>query len=249
MPVKKSYADHGDACATAHGMEVIGEVWTYPILREMFLGPKRFGELLALVHGITPAVLTTRLKELRARGLVEQAALAPPARGSAYQLTAWGHALEPVMEHVARWAQASPTWRSEGDLTPDASILAMKTMAAGPRPASAATSSGADESIGDIAVQIELHDHRLEEPDTYTYAIDWTSHGLTAKRGAHEHPAVVIRTNSRTWTHALFQNAAIPTSAVTAGDEDVVKAFLARFRGAAQPELDAPTRAAPTTSA
>ena len=45
MPKKRSYAAHGDACAGAHGIELVGEVWTYPIVREMFLGPKRFSEL------------------------------------------------------------------------------------------------------------------------------------------------------------------------------------------------------------
>ncbi len=216
MPSKRSYADHGDACAAAHGIEVMGEVWTYPILREMFLGPKRFGELADLVRGITPAVLTTRLKELQARGLVRHVTLPPPARGNAYELTDWGHALQPITDQVARWAHASPTWRPDGGLTPDAAVQAMRTMAGAP-PETA------------LALQLELYDERLPKPDTYTYAVDWTESGLTVSRATHPAPDAVVRAGSTTWTRALFEAQPLDAHSVVAGDPAVVTAFLTRF--------------------
>ena len=130
MPVKRSYADHGDACAAAHGMELIGDRWTHPVLRELMLAPKRFGELEASVRGITPAVLSARLRELEASGLVRKVVLPPPARVAAYELTAWARQLQPIFEDLARWAHGSPTWQPVGKgLTPDGAVQSMLTMA------------------------------------------------------------------------------------------------------------------------
>ena len=36
---------YDDACAATHGMDIIGERWALPIMRELMLGPRRFGEL------------------------------------------------------------------------------------------------------------------------------------------------------------------------------------------------------------
>lgn len=215
MPTKRSYADHGDACAAAHGIEVIGEVWTYPIVREMFLGPKRFSELVALVRGITPGVLTTRLRELTTRGLVRQVTLPPPARGKAYELTDWGRALEPVVEGVARWAHASPTWRVDGGLTPDGVVLAMKTMAG----AAAAPP---------LAVQLDLSDGRLDAPETYTYRLDWGADGIQVARGTHPHPAAVLTIDSSTLARVLFSGEPLHPSAVT-GDAEAVDRLVAQI--------------------
>ncbi len=53
MPIKRTYASHGgDACATAHAVELLGgDRWSYPVLRELMLGPKRFSELAAALWG------------------------------------------------------------------------------------------------------------------------------------------------------------------------------------------------------
>lgn len=217
MPIRSSYAAHGDACAAAHGFEVLGEIWTYPILREMFLGPKRFSELLDLVRGITPAVLTTRLRELTARGLVHGVTLPPPARGRAYELTDWGHALEPVIEEVARWAHGSPTWRTDGGLTPDGVVLAMKTMALA-------------EVTDPIAMQLELTDARLARPQTYVYRLDWDADGLRAARGPHERPAAIIRSDSTTWARTCFFETPLEAASVIGGDPDEAQRLVDQFR-------------------
>ena len=78
MPIKRTYAECGDACMTARAVELIGDRWTYPVLRELMLAPKRFKELSAAICGVTPAVLTTRLREMEAAGLVERVVLARP---------------------------------------------------------------------------------------------------------------------------------------------------------------------------
>lgn len=52
MPIKRTYASHGDACATSHAMELLGDRWTYPVIRELMLAPKRFAELEASLREI-----------------------------------------------------------------------------------------------------------------------------------------------------------------------------------------------------
>ena len=47
MPSRRRYADHGDACAAAHALDVVGDRWSVIVIRELMLGPKRFSELLA----------------------------------------------------------------------------------------------------------------------------------------------------------------------------------------------------------
>ena len=61
---------YDDACGTAHGLELIGERWALLVLRELMLGPRRFSQLRADLPGISANVLTQRLGELEARGLV-----------------------------------------------------------------------------------------------------------------------------------------------------------------------------------
>jgi DNA-binding HxlR family transcriptional regulator len=60
---------YDDACGTAHGMELLGERWTLLILRELMLGPRRFGAIRAELPGISANVLTQRLDSLAAAGL------------------------------------------------------------------------------------------------------------------------------------------------------------------------------------
>ncbi|MQB01762.1 MAG: hypothetical protein GEU78_16025 [Actinobacteria bacterium] len=68
-PTNRTYADHGDACRAANALDLVGDRWTLIIVRELILGPKRFADLEATVRGITPAVLTARLRSLVDAGI------------------------------------------------------------------------------------------------------------------------------------------------------------------------------------
>jgi len=75
---KQEKRRYDDACGLAHAMELIGERWAMLVLRELAYGPRRFSELRADLKGISANVLTQRLTELEARGLVKKARLPPP---------------------------------------------------------------------------------------------------------------------------------------------------------------------------
>ncbi len=94
---------YGQNCGVARTLDLLGERWTLLVVRELFLGPRRYRDLLDALGGIGTNLLAARLKSLEAAGLVRRTTLAPPAGGAAYELTADGEALEPVVEEMALW--------------------------------------------------------------------------------------------------------------------------------------------------
>src|SRR6478672_6283705 len=99
---------YDDACGLAHAMELLGERWAMLVLRELAYGPRRFSELRADLQGISANVLTQRLIELEARGLVRRIRLPPPASVQVYEATEWGLEAVPVIASLGRWAARSP---------------------------------------------------------------------------------------------------------------------------------------------
>ena len=78
------------------------------VLRELAYGPRRFSELKNDLQGISANVLTQRLTELEARGLVRKLKLPPPASVQVYEATSWGLEVIPVIASLGRWAARSP---------------------------------------------------------------------------------------------------------------------------------------------
>jgi DNA-binding HxlR family transcriptional regulator len=88
----KSYRQY---CGVAKALDLVGQRWTLLLVRDLLPGPRRFSDL--LVPGLTPNMLSTRLKELEHAGLVERVTLPPPAARKVWALTAEGRRLEPVV--------------------------------------------------------------------------------------------------------------------------------------------------------
>jgi len=193
VPIRRTYADHGDACAAAHGFDLVGDRWAVIVIRELMLGPKRFTELLTDAHGATASVLALRLRELEQAGIVEHSELPPPARVSVYQLTEWGGTFEPVLQSLGRWAQGSRFLPSDGTLTPDAAILALRTMAGGPPPSSP------------LAFDLGLHDDRASKPIQSWYRVSWGPGSLVVQRCMPPgESGDSIECDSAIWTDLMF---------------------------------------------
>ena len=73
------------------------------IVRELLLGPMRFSELAKGVGGAPTDVLTKRLRDLEADGIVQRRELEAPASGTVYELTELGHELEEPIMVLGRW--------------------------------------------------------------------------------------------------------------------------------------------------
>jgi DNA-binding HxlR family transcriptional regulator len=90
-------------CALARAAEVLGERWTLLIVRELLLGPKRFGDLTDRLDSVSPTVLTARLTALIESGVVQRATLPQPFNAQVYELTPIGLDLKPAIRELIRW--------------------------------------------------------------------------------------------------------------------------------------------------
>jgi len=125
-------------CILAHALDLLGERWTLLIIRDLFLGPQRFGDLQAALPGIGANLLSKRLKELEEAGLIE-AVSTGDARGR-YRLTDTGEALRPSIRTMMKWSIMYFFERPEScpareciytdNLQPDSVALAIEIFAA-----------------------------------------------------------------------------------------------------------------------
>jgi DNA-binding HxlR family transcriptional regulator len=118
---------YDDPCGIARAMDVIGDRWALLVVRELMFGGKRFAQLRAGLHGISPNVLSQRLRDLEAAGVVRRTMLEPPANVTVYELTDRGRALEPVLIELGRWGSREQI-KSDKELSVSALMVALKTV-------------------------------------------------------------------------------------------------------------------------
>jgi DNA-binding HxlR family transcriptional regulator len=119
---------YDDACAAAHGMDLIGDRWAMPVIRELLLGPRRFSDLKTGLNGISANVLTQRLEGLESAGILARRKLPPPASVQVYELTSWGYEAGPIFAALGRWAVRSPRHDPGRPFTPVSLMLSLRTM-------------------------------------------------------------------------------------------------------------------------
>ncbi|HEU0099310.1 MAG TPA: winged helix-turn-helix transcriptional regulator [Allosphingosinicella sp.] len=119
---------YDDACGTAHALDLIGERWALLVMRELMLGPKRFGDLRSDLPGISANVLTQRLEGLEASGLLVRRRLPPPASTQVYELTPWGYEAEPIVQSLGKWAARSPAHDPTLPISATSIMLSFRTM-------------------------------------------------------------------------------------------------------------------------
>jgi DNA-binding HxlR family transcriptional regulator len=98
-----------DACPGARCFELLGKKWTGFIVWALLDGPKRFTELAEATPGLRDRVLSHRLKELMAVGIVTRSEYAEAPPRVEYALTDRGRALRPVIRAMERWGRGWAT--------------------------------------------------------------------------------------------------------------------------------------------
>jgi DNA-binding HxlR family transcriptional regulator len=93
---------YGHYCAAARTLEIIGEKWSLLIVRDLQYGPQRFSDLARSLGGITPKLLTARLRDLETSGVIDRDE-EEGRREVWYRLTPSGQALRPVVEELLVW--------------------------------------------------------------------------------------------------------------------------------------------------
>lgn len=118
---------YGDPCAAARALDLLGERWAMMIVRDLLFGPKRYSDLQGGLPNASPTVLSQRLRDLEEGGVIRRRKLGPPARAWVYELTEWGHDLEPILVHLGRWGRHSPIKETSTPLGTDSLMLAVKS--------------------------------------------------------------------------------------------------------------------------
>jgi len=93
---------YGQFCPIAKATEILGEKWTFLIIRELLMGGRRFNELQRGLGDISPALLTARLKSFEADGLIVRRRISAQ-RGYEYLPTPACEALMPVVIAMGEW--------------------------------------------------------------------------------------------------------------------------------------------------
>lgn len=203
-----------DACGTALALEFVGERWALLIMRELMLGPRRFGELKAELGAISANVLTQRLEGLERSGVLAKRRLPSPANVWVYELTAWGYEAEPIFQTMGRWATRSPLHDPSLPLSPASAMLSLRTMIATERPPLAMT-------LG----------FRFPS-DAFRARLD--AEGLAIERGENAHADVTFATDTTTFVGLVygkrpFEDAEAEGRLVLSGDRALAKRFIDCF--------------------
>ncbi|OZM76206.1 helix-turn-helix domain-containing protein [Pseudonocardia sp. MH-G8] len=98
-------SDVHEVCGRFHAaIELIGTRWTGAILQALLTGHHRYGEIKAVIPGVSDTMLSARLRTLESEGLVERHVIPTSAVQVQYQLTEKGMDLAPVVAAVVTWA-------------------------------------------------------------------------------------------------------------------------------------------------
>ncbi len=96
-----------ETCGVTKTIKVIGAKWTTLILRDLFEGTKRFGELQRSLSGISSKTLSVRLQELEADGIIHKQVFAEVPPHVEYSLTDKGQSLRQIIDDMRAWGERS----------------------------------------------------------------------------------------------------------------------------------------------
>ena len=90
-------------CSIERALDVLGGKWTFLIIRDLFEGTRRFGELRKSLAGVSPKTLSTRLQELEKKDIITRMAYATVPPMVEYSLTEKGRSLKPIIKAMKLW--------------------------------------------------------------------------------------------------------------------------------------------------
>jgi len=91
-------------CPIARAQDIVGDRWTVLVLRELFLGNRRFEEIQAQTQA-TPQMVASRLKKLESEGLIERRLYSERPPRHEYHLTEMGISFHPVFLALRAWGE------------------------------------------------------------------------------------------------------------------------------------------------
>ncbi|MFD6198880.1 winged helix-turn-helix transcriptional regulator [Mycobacteriaceae bacterium NPDC060252] len=152
--------DYGQYCGLARALDVVGDRWNLLIIRELLIGPARYGELREGLSGIATNLLTDRLRDLETAGVVERR-LSDDSSAITYALTPWGAQLRQPINGLIRWSTPLMISGSEGDeFRAEGLYVALPALFEGRAPARRDAAIGV--AVDGVMVQLRATDTGVE---------------------------------------------------------------------------------------
>lgn len=154
---------YGQFCGLAHALDVVGERWTLLIVRELYSGPKRYGELADSLAGIGTSLLASRMRQLENDNVIRRRlALDQPGSAVVYELAPAGRELAEAMVPLALWGARHQMVHADADTEAFRaewllSFLAVDVREDGPKDMSALY----EFHIGDSVACLKVRDGRV----------------------------------------------------------------------------------------
>jgi DNA-binding HxlR family transcriptional regulator len=207
MAPMTSPRSYGDPCGIARALDLVGERWALLIVRELIFGPKRFTDLRDGLMGASPNVLTQRLGELVAAGIVQRSATG----ARVYELTPRGRELHPILCQLGQWGARASGSRPSGKLSADALMVALESTFT-PPPGIVLRAS---------------YEVRLGAAQ---FSVDVDGATIAITRGAARRPAATIATDVVTLRALVFGDRKLAGAPVTIeGDQRAARTFFKLF--------------------
>jgi DNA-binding HxlR family transcriptional regulator len=168
MATRRSYRQF---CGLAAALDVVGERWTMLIVRDLSLGPRRYGELLEGLPGIGEGLLAQRLRHLEAEDLVRRT-FSTDVGAVVYELTEGGQELWEALVPLAGWGLKRVGPIDDDDVRADWLAVSLQARYDGSK------------SVG-------IHERYEMRVDDEPYAITADDGKITVERG--EAPDAVVR--------------------------------------------------------
>jgi DNA-binding HxlR family transcriptional regulator len=213
MASPRTYREY---CAVARSLDLLGQRWTMLIVRDLFLGPQRYTDLLEGLPGIATDMLTARLRMLEAEGFVRRRELPPPAPATVYELTDAGHALAPLLRALGEVGRRLLGEPAPGErINPGPTVMSLMLTF---RP----------EAVPGLTETYGL------EVDGRAFSVVVAGGGALSRRGAPEGAAATFKTDARTLVALLRGEQETATALQDGrlevdGDEAALDRFMAAF--------------------
>jgi DNA-binding HxlR family transcriptional regulator len=147
--------NYGQYCGVVSALELVGERWALLIVRDLLVGPRRYGDLKKGLPRIPTNILSTRLKELQQSGVVRRV---PLAHGLVYDLTDYGRGLEEVVLALGRWGFQAMGDPGENDIVTSDSLTMDFRTAFAPDAAGSQPATGYEVHIRDVVLTLRVHE-------------------------------------------------------------------------------------------
>jgi DNA-binding HxlR family transcriptional regulator len=93
------------SCPITNVLDLLGDKWTLLVIRDLFLGKRRYQEFLDSPEAMASNILAERLNRLLAAGLIHQHAYQRNPVRHEYSLSKRGKDLEPILEAIIAWGK------------------------------------------------------------------------------------------------------------------------------------------------